>query len=223
MIDEIKTLAASSGKWMFSWNSVNNGPSDDTRIWPWTWTALLTNWRRGWSSGRNNTSVPRTICAVVSLTGGKGPNNQWAHAEYIENPVNKWSQCVQWAKIRYIQNVPSYVNIMCPVGKCWSHLKCTQPCDSNVPRGYMVITFTMSPSIWSQCAQWGHGDHIHNVPSDGITMCSVGTCWVLSQCAHQCDHNVPSGLHNGFFHNVIHNVSSMSLSHSFRVLSKFVQ
>ena len=22
-------------------------------------------------------------------TGGKGPNNQWAHAEYIENPVNK--------------------------------------------------------------------------------------------------------------------------------------
>ena len=21
-------------------------------------------------------------------TGGKGPNNQWAHAEYIENPVN---------------------------------------------------------------------------------------------------------------------------------------
>ena len=22
-------------------------------------------------------------------TGGKGPNNQWGHAEYIENPVNK--------------------------------------------------------------------------------------------------------------------------------------
>ena len=22
-------------------------------------------------------------------TGGKGPNNQWAHAEYIKNPVNK--------------------------------------------------------------------------------------------------------------------------------------
>ena len=27
--------------------------------------------------------------ALVTLTGGKGPNNQWAHAEYIENPVNK--------------------------------------------------------------------------------------------------------------------------------------
>ena len=23
------------------------------------------------------------------VTGGKGPNNQWAHAKYIENPVNK--------------------------------------------------------------------------------------------------------------------------------------
>ena len=101
----------------------------------------------------------------MSMTG---PNNQWAHAEYIENPVNKWSQCVQWEKVRYIQNVPSYVNLMYPVGKCWSHSKCTQPCDSNVPRGYMVITFKMSPSIWSQCAQWGHGDHIHNVPSDTV-------------------------------------------------------
>ena len=28
-------------------------------------------------------SLPLTL-----LTGGKGPNNQWAHAEYIENPVN---------------------------------------------------------------------------------------------------------------------------------------
>ena len=73
---------------------------------------------------------PLTQLPTASLhTGGKGPNNQWAHAEYIENPVNKWSQCVQW-----VQNVPSYVNIMCPVGKCWSHLKCIQPCDSNVPR-----------------------------------------------------------------------------------------
>ena len=26
---------------------------------------------------------------ATCLTGGKGPNNQWAHAEYIENPVNK--------------------------------------------------------------------------------------------------------------------------------------
>ena len=51
-------------------------------------------------------------------TGGKDPNNQWVHAEYIENPVNKRSQCVQWAKIRYIQNVPSHVNLMCPAGKC---------------------------------------------------------------------------------------------------------
>jgi hypothetical protein len=141
----------------------------------------------------NSLVQDKAVTRNPGVTGGKGPNNQWAHAEYIENPVNKWSQCVQWAKIRYIQNVPSYVNIMCPVGKCWSHLKCTQPCDSNVPRGYMVITFTMSPSIWSQCAQWGHGDHIHNVPSDGITMCSVGTCWVLSKCIQWWDHNVPSG------------------------------
>ena len=25
----------------------------------------------------------------MTHTGGKGPNNQWAHAKYIENPVNK--------------------------------------------------------------------------------------------------------------------------------------
>ena len=27
--------------------------------------------------------------ARAGITGGKGPNNWWAHAEYIENPVNK--------------------------------------------------------------------------------------------------------------------------------------
>ena len=27
----------------------------------------------------------------VANIGGKDPNNQWAHAEYIENPVNKGS------------------------------------------------------------------------------------------------------------------------------------
>ena len=32
---------------------------------------------------RQNNSADNTY------TGGKSPNNQWAHAEYIENPVNK--------------------------------------------------------------------------------------------------------------------------------------
>ena len=46
----------------------------------------------------NNHSNPLVLLALIPcllalslevLTGGKGPNNQWAHAEYIENPVNK--------------------------------------------------------------------------------------------------------------------------------------
>ena len=77
------------------------------------------------------------------------------------------------------------------------------------PGGYMVITFKMSPSIWWQCAQWGHGDHIHNVPSDGITMCSVGTCWVLSKCI-QWGSQCPQWAHVEFFHNVPINVITMS-------------
>ena len=34
-------------------------------------------------------SVLGQRCRSKAHTGGKGPNNQWAHAEYIENPVNK--------------------------------------------------------------------------------------------------------------------------------------
>ena len=32
--------------------------------------------------------TPSTSLGMLP-TGGKGPNNQWAHGEYIENPVNK--------------------------------------------------------------------------------------------------------------------------------------
>ena len=44
-----------------------------------------------------NKQSTETLCKVFNSmiqvefdnTGGKGPNNQWEHAEYIENPVNK--------------------------------------------------------------------------------------------------------------------------------------
>ena len=32
---------------------------------------------------------PTTKEVRLLLTGGKDPNNQWVHAEYIEDPVNK--------------------------------------------------------------------------------------------------------------------------------------
>ena len=35
------------------------------------------------------TPPPLNDLVPVPDTGGKGPNDQWAHAEYIENPVNK--------------------------------------------------------------------------------------------------------------------------------------
>ena len=129
-----------------------------------------------------------------------------------------WNECGEVDKIRSGQiKVISVKKIK--VKRTWK-----MPVhDNNVASGDMVITFTMYPVMGSQCGQWGHVEFFQNVSSDGITMSPVGTCWVLSQCAHQCDHNVPSSLHNGFFHNVLHNVSSMSLSHSLRVLSKIVQ
>ena len=93
----------------------------------------------------------------------------------------------------------------------------------------MLITFTMYPGMWPQCAQWGHGDHIWNVPINVITMCPVGTWWSHSQCTQWWDHNVLSGhmlssfkmypvmgsqcpqwAHVGFFHNVPINVFPMS-------------
>ena len=36
-----------------------------------------------------NAPFPKGWKADCACTGGKGPNNQWGHAEYIENPVNK--------------------------------------------------------------------------------------------------------------------------------------
>ena len=39
--------------------------------------------------GRWRYHVRRNVLLVGRHTGGKGPNNQWAHGEYIENPVNK--------------------------------------------------------------------------------------------------------------------------------------
>ena len=36
-----------------------------------------------------SSGLPSSLESSSDNTGGKSPNNQWAHAEYIENPVNK--------------------------------------------------------------------------------------------------------------------------------------
>jgi len=66
-----------------------------------------------------------------------------------------WLQYAQWLNVEYILNIPCHVTPICPVGTCWVHFECAQPCDSNEPSGQTI-------------------GHILNVRRNAITMCPVG-------------------------------------------------
>ena len=54
-------------------------------VWDFEFSSDLVNSQRP----KVRVSVEMECSTLCRDTGGKGPNNQWAHAEYIENPVNK--------------------------------------------------------------------------------------------------------------------------------------
>ena len=100
--------------------------------------------------------------------------------------------------------------------------------DHNLPSGENLNTFKMCQAMWIHCAHWVHFDCDHNVLSNVISMCPVGTFWLQSQCTHQCELNVPAAhilisftmfpsmcpacgwaTHSNFFHKVPSDVSRM--------------
>ena len=68
-------------------------------------------------------------------------------------------------------------------------------------RGYIMESFTKYPPLWSQCKQWSHAGYFLNVSL------KVATGYFLNE-------------NPGFFHNFVCNASTMSLSHSLRLLSQ---
>ena len=77
-------------------------------------------------------------------------------------------------------------------------------CAQSSAGGDVLSSFTKCPSIWSQCALWVHAGCIVKVP---IKM-AIGHFVKELPC---------------FFHDFVYNVSSICLSHSLGVLSKYVQ
>jgi len=102
---------------------------------------------------------------------GRGPNTHWVHGKNIESAVNMWLQCAQQSNVEHILNIPCHVTPICPVGTCWVHFECAQPCDSNVPSGQTI-------------------GHILNVPSHVTPMYPVGkqsgTFWMFGEIQSQC-------------------------------------
>jgi len=96
----------------------------------------------------------------------------------------------------------------------------TQPETS----GYMLSFFKMYSPLWSECKQWIHADHFYK---ENTKVTSGYFLNENSEIFHNYDQNVSSGYSlketPGFFHNFVYNVTIRGLSHSLRVISKYIQ
>ena len=100
---------------------------------------------------------------------------------------NQWVNCDCFLNVSI--NLPTFY----PLGILWSLFKCAHQFAHKMITGYIVITFAMCPSIWSQFAQRSLFDQIQKELCNVSTKCLSHSFRLLSKCIQQFDHNMPSG------------------------------
>jgi len=86
--------------------------------------------------------------------------------------------------------------------------------------GYMLSYFTKKIALWSPCTQGSNCDYIWKENTTLITMYPAITWWLISKRKSTKTSGFFVKENPSFFHNFVHNVSTLDLSHSFRVLSQ---
>ena len=140
------------------------------------WKANVSSWlnqsRETQATCLSFSSSSRTLSATCEATD----SSLWLLSSSPSLTSSHWGQGPKYPLGTWWKywDRSQHVTQMCPVIKCWVHFEYTLLCNPDMPSGYILSTFWMSPAIWLQCTQWANN-------------------WVHFQYSQKSDPNMPSG------------------------------
>jgi len=180
--------------------------SGTTRVWPSKLDkkGKVSEWNLPATSTSSHRRLPRmsTTQCFGSLAGNPARAVYNQSTRSIHQSATHWGQGYMypedtwWLHCDFLSTSLSKK----PLDTCWVILQRKLHFDHHVPSDHIVIIFEKKTPLWSQCTQRSHGDYI---PKENST--KTRGFFVKEN--------------PGFFHNFVHNVSTLDLSHSFRILS----